>query len=154
MHQTRCSSVGAILQRGVRVLLTEMLLPLLARLGTACLVSTRGQTRHTGILNFELELHMRNSSSMRPSNRTMPHSGSSAVLLPLCGPRRPTSGRRRGGTPRAPPGAGTRLAEGFRRGRGATPAAPHPSARGHPSESAATPMPWRIVMKAYASSRA
>ena len=44
-----------ICKRGGRVLLTEMLLPRIARQGAVCLVSTRGQARTTRIEKFELD---------------------------------------------------------------------------------------------------
>ena len=42
-------------QEGGRVLLTEILLPWIARQGTACLISIRGQIRKTRIEKFELD---------------------------------------------------------------------------------------------------
>ena len=41
--------------RGERVLLTEMLLPRIARQGAVCLISTRGLARTTIIEKFELD---------------------------------------------------------------------------------------------------
>ena len=45
---------GATL-RGGRVLLTEIMSPRIARQGSACLISTRGQARTTRIGTFELD---------------------------------------------------------------------------------------------------
>ena len=70
----RCCFVYAY-KKGWRVLLTEMLLPRIARQGSVNLISVRGFARKTHIYKVELEqLELKTLSSMRVSNRKIPPS--------------------------------------------------------------------------------
>ena len=65
-------------RRGGRVLLTEILLPRIARQGTVCLIPIRHSARTNRIEKLELDkLELRDLSSIRVSKRIIPPSETS-----------------------------------------------------------------------------